>query len=307
MSAAIDSGVNLVVLSDRYSDETLAPVPSLLAVGAVHQHLVRERMRTRVGLIVETGDAREVHHMCLLLGYGATAINPYLALESIAELIAQGAHGLSPDTDLAEAHRRYIEACDKGILKVLSKMGISTVRSYVGAQIFEAVGLGHRLVMDCFGGTISRLGGIGYSHLAREVELRHRLAYAPNEVERAHRDLELGGEYQWRREGEFHLFNPETVFKLQHATQQGRMDIFREYSRAVDEQSQNLGTLRGLFRLRTERREPVPLEEVEPVSEIVKAVRHRGHVLRLHLGRGARDPGHRHEPHRRQVQHGRGG
>ncbi len=269
VSEAIDSGANLVVLSDRFSDETLAPMPSLLSVGAVHQHLVRERKRTRVGLIVESGDAREVHHMCLLLGYGATAINPYLALESIADLIAGDVHGLG-DLDVAEAHRRYIKACDKGILKVLSKMGISTVRSYVGAQIFEAVGLGHRLVMDCFTGTISRLGGIGYSHLAREVELRHRLAYAPNEAERAHRDLELGGEYQWRREGEFHLFNPETVFKLQHATREGRFDIFRQYSSAVDEQSQNLGTLRGLFKLRTERRDPVPLEEVEPVSEIVK-------------------------------------
>ena len=270
VSESIDAGVNLVVLSDRFSDETLAPIPSLLAVGAVHQHLVQARERTRVGLVVESGDAREVHHMCLLLGYGATAINPYLALESIDDLVAAGAYGLGGDIDVAEARSRYIKACDKGILKVLSKMGISTVRSYVGAQIFEAVGLGHRLVMDCFTGTISRLGGIGYSHLAREVELRHRLAYAPNTVERAHRDLEGGGEYQWRREGEFHLFNPETVFKLQHATQQGRMDIFRQYSRAVDEQSQNLGTLRGLFRLRTERCDPVPLSEVEPVSEIVR-------------------------------------
>ena len=270
VSEAIAAGVNIIVLSDRFSDETLAPVPSLLATSAVHQHLVRERRRTHVGLVVETGDAREVHHMCLLLGYGATAINPYLALESIAALAAEGAHGLDPVTDVAEAHRRYVTACDKGILKVLSKMGISTVRSYVGAQIFEAVGLGHNLVMECFTGTISRLGGIGYSHLAREVELRHRLAYAPNEGERAHRDLELGGEYQWRREGEFHLFNPETVFKLQHATREGRIDIFRQYSEAVDEQSQNLGTLRGLFRLRTERCEPVPLEEVEPISEIVK-------------------------------------
>ena len=269
VSEAIDAGVNLVVLSDRFSDDSLAPLPSLLAVGAVHQHLVRERKRTRVGLVVESGDAREVHHMCLLLGYGATAVNPYLALESIADLVAGGDYGLGA-LEVAEAHRNYIKACDKGILKVLSKMGISTVRSYVGAQIFEAVGLGHRLVMDCFSGTISRLGGIGYSHLAREVELRHRLAYAPNEIQRAHRDLEAGGEYQWRREGEFHLFNPETVFKLQHATRAGRMDIFRQYSRAVDEQSQNLGTLRGLFRLRTEGREPVPLEEVESVSEIVK-------------------------------------
>ena len=266
---AIGAGANLIVLSDRYSSESLAPVPSLLAVSAVHQYLVRERLRTRVGLIVESGDAREVHHMCLLLGYGATAVNPYLALESISDLVASGSYGLD-DVEVDEAHRRYIKACDKGILKVLSKMGISTVRSYVGAQIFEAVGLGHRLVMDCFGGTISRLGGIGYSHLAREVELRHRLAHEAGAAGRAHRDLEEGGEYQWRREGEFHLFNPNTVFKLQHATRQGRFDIFEEYSRAVDEQSQNLATLRGLFRLRTERCEPVPLDEVEPVGEIVK-------------------------------------
>ncbi len=269
VSAAIEAGRNLIVLSDRFSHESMAPIPSLLAVGAVHHHLVREKQRTQAALIVETGDAREVHHMCLLLGYGATAVNPYLALESISDLAERRMEGLGA-LEAPEAHRRYVAACDKGILKVLSKMGISTVRSYVGAQIFEAVGLSNSLVVDCFTGTISRLGGVGYSHLARETRLRHRIAHPDNSSERAHRTLPAGGEYQWRREGEYHLFNPHTVFKLQHATKQGRFDIFREYSEAVNEQSQNLGTLRGLFEFRTGERTPVPLEEVEPVSGIVR-------------------------------------
>ena len=271
-SASIEAGYNIIVLSDRFSDDKMAPIPSLLAVGAVHHHLVREKQRTRAALVAETGDAREIHHMCLLLGYGATAINPYLALESVSDMAAQGRNGLdsSGDGALEEAHARYVSACDKGILKVLSKMGISTVRSYVGAQIFEAVGLSNSLVVDCFTGTISRLGGVGYAHLAHEVKLRHRLAHSSNPSERAHRSLEEGGEYQWRREGEYHLFNPHTVFKLQHATKDRRFDIFRQYSEAVNEQSQNLGTLRGLFRVCTGEQESIGLEEVEPASEIVK-------------------------------------
>ncbi len=277
--ASIEAGYNIIVLSDRFSDTKMAPIPSLLAVGAVHHHLVREKQRTRAALVVESGDAREVHHMCLLLGYGATAINPYLAFESISDMAAQGLNGLNglngrdardDAAAAAEAHARYVNACDKGILKVLSKMGISTVRSYVGAQIFEAVGLSNNLVVDCFTGTISRLGGVGYAQLAQEVKLRHRLAHSSNPSERAHRSLEEGGEYQWRREGEYHLFNPHTVFKLQHATKERRFDIFRQYSESVNEQSQNLGTLRGLFRLRTGEQEVIPLEEVEPASEIVK-------------------------------------
>ena len=266
-SAAIEQGANILVLSDRSSTEELAPIPSLLFTSAVHHHLIREKTRTRVGLIVECGDAREVHHMALLVGYGAAGINPYLAFESIEDLIAGD---LTEITDPVKAVRNYIKACGKGILKVMSKMGISTVASYTGAQIFEAIGLSHELVEEHFTGTVSRLGGVGLDELAAEVAARHRLSYPDRPAERAHRQLQVGGEYQWRREGEYHLFNPETVFKLQHATRAKRYELFHEYTRAVDDQTRQLATLRGLFRFRTGERPPVPLEEVEPVSEIVK-------------------------------------
>ena len=269
-SDAIDAGANVLVVSDRGSDERMAPIPSLLAVSAVHQHLVRERTRTRVGLVSETGDAREVHHLCLHLGYGANAVNPYLAFETITHMASEGLHGLDPAIGVEVAHRSFIKAACAGILKVMSKMGISTVASYTGAQIFEAIGLGPELVDKYFTGTASRLGGIGIDEIAAAVAVRHRRAFSANATRRAHRTIEAGGEYQWRREGEYHLFNPETVFKLQHATRERRFDIFREYTRRVDDQSSRLGTLRGLFRLRTGVRPPVPIEEVEPVSEIVK-------------------------------------
>ena len=266
---AIDAGKNIIVLSDRGASADSAPIPSLLATAAVHHHLIREKTRTRVGLVVETGDAREVHQICLLLAYGATAINPYLAFETIDQMIDEGLCGFTPDHDRALAHRNYIKACDKGVLKVMSKMGISTVKSYVGAQIFEAIGLGHAIIGECFTGTVSRLGGIGFPQLAEEVRLRHRIAFPDNPEERAHRTLEGGGEYQWRREGEYHLFNPETVFKLQHATRDGRYDVFKQYTERVNDQSERLATLRGLFRFRTGERAPIPIEEVEPVSSIV--------------------------------------
>ncbi|MCB0996440.1 MAG: glutamate synthase large subunit [Acidimicrobiales bacterium] len=269
-SAAIAEGRNILVLSDRTMSATHAGIPALLATGAVHHHLVREKSRTRVGIVVETGEAREVHHMALLLGYGANAINPYLAFESIDSLIDDGLYGLEPGADKAAAHKNYVKACDKGILKVMSKMGISTVKSYVGAQIFEAIGLGHGVVLDYFTGTVSRLGGVGLAQIAQEVAFRHRIAFPENPEERAHRDLEYGGEYQWRREGEYHLFNPETVYKLQHATREGRFDIFKEYTGRVDDQSERLATLRGLFSFRFGDRPPVPIDEVEPASEIVK-------------------------------------
>ncbi|WP_334141989.1 glutamate synthase large subunit [Rhabdothermincola sp.] len=266
-SEAIEQGATMLVLSDRGSTAQLAPIPALLATSAVHHHLIREKSRTRAGLVVETGEAREVHHMCLLIGYGAAAVNPYVAFETIEDLIAEGRSELKdPNT----AIRNYIKACGKGILKVMSKMGISTVASYTGAQIFEAIGLAHDFVDEFFTGTVSRLGGIGLDELAAEVEARHRLAYPKNPTERAHRTLEVGGEYQWRREGEYHLFNPETVFKLQHATRTRRYEIFKEYTKLVDDQARRLATLRGLFEFREGVREPVPLEEVEPVSEIVK-------------------------------------
>jgi glutamate synthase (NADPH/NADH) large chain len=268
---AIDEGYNLLVLSDKGSSETHAPVPSLLATAAVHHHLVRKKSRTQVSIIVESGDMREVHHLCLLLGYGANAVNPYLAFESIDDMVDRDLNGLgSSSISREEAHNNYVKASDKGVLKVMSKMGISTVRSYVGSQIFEAIGLGVPLVMDAFTGTISRLGGIGYAQLAEEVRLRHRIAYPSVAEARAHRELQVGGEYQWRREGEYHLFNPETVFKLQHATRDGRFDIFQEYTSQVNDQSRRMATLRGLFQFRTGVRSPVPIDEVEPIREIVK-------------------------------------
>ncbi|MEZ5180514.1 MAG: glutamate synthase large subunit [Acidimicrobiales bacterium] len=267
VSEAIAGGANVVVLSDRDSSRERAPIPSLLLTSAVHHHLVREQTRVKVGLVVEAGDAREVHHMALLIGYGAAAINPYLAFETIEDMVARGA---LTEVPLDRAVKNYIKAAGKGVLKVMSKMGISTVASYTGAQVFEAVGLGQGLVDEYFTGTTSKLGGIDLDVLAQEVALRHAKAYPSRPAERAHRELEVGGEYQWRREGEYHLFNPETVYKLQHATRTGRYDVFKEYTQRVDDQARNLATLRGLFRLRDGERPPVPLDEVEPVSEIVK-------------------------------------
>ncbi|MBG7604226.1 MAG: glutamate synthase large subunit [Actinobacteria bacterium] len=268
VSEAIDSGTRIIVLSDRNADTVDAPIPSLLLTGAVHHHLVRTKQRTMAGLIVETGDAREVHHMALLVGYGAGAVNPYLAFESIEDLIEERMHDLG-EIDKTIAIRNYIKACGKGVLKVMSKMGVSTVASYTGAQIFEAVGLGADVIDEYFTGTISQLGGIGLDEIAAEVAARHKMANPKRPEDRAHRRLELGGEYQWRREGEAHLFNPDTVFKLQHATRSGRYDIFKEYTALVDDQSEHLMTLRGLFEFADDR-EPVPIDEVEPIAEIVK-------------------------------------
>ncbi|MEI7506193.1 MAG: glutamate synthase large subunit, partial [Actinomycetes bacterium] len=269
VSAAIESGARVIVLSDRNSDEVLAPIPSLLLTAAVHHHLIREKTRTQVGLIVESGDAREVHHMALLVGFGAGAINPYLAFESIEDMIREDVHGLG-GVDAEYALKKYIKASGKGILKVMSKMGVSTVASYTGAQIFEAIGLGTELVDEYFTGTVSRLGGIGLDEVASEVASRHAVAYPKNPERRAHRKLELGGEYQWRREGEHHVFNPETVFKLQHATRAKRYDIFRQYTQLVNDQSKHLATLRGLFEFNGEGRTPIAIDEVESVSHIVK-------------------------------------
>ncbi len=266
VSAAIADGARFVVLSDRDSDADKAPIPSLLLTSAVHHHLIREKTRTQVGLFVEAGDVREVHHVALLVGFGAAAVNPYLAMESVEELCRTGRITVEPQ----QAVRNLIYALGKGVLKVMSKMGISTVASYSGAQVFEAIGLSRDLVERYFTGTTSQLGGVGLDVLAAENAARHATAYPPNGVRPAHRTLTIGGEYQWRREGEPHLFDPETVFRLQHATRTGRMDIFRQYTARVDDQSKRLMTLRGLFELRTGVRPAVPLDEVEPVSEIVK-------------------------------------
>ncbi|MBA2609942.1 MAG: glutamate synthase large subunit [Actinobacteria bacterium] len=267
VSAAISNGANVIVLSDRHSNADYAPIPSLLLTAAVHHHLIREKTRTRVALVVETGDAREVHHMALLIGFGAAAINPYLAFETIEDMIARGElTGVAPQ----HAIRNYIKACTKGVLKVMSKMGISTVASYTGAQVFEAVGLATDFVDEYFTGVTSKLGGIGLDEVAAEVALRHRYAHFDRPSEQTDRDLWVGGEYQWRREGEYHLFNPDTVFKLQHSTRAGRYDVFKQYSQAVDNQAKRLATLRGLFKFKEGEREPVPIEEVQTVSEIVK-------------------------------------
>ncbi|HEU4911666.1 MAG TPA: glutamate synthase large subunit [Actinomycetes bacterium] len=265
VTEAVEQGARFIVLSDRDSDAEWAPIPSLLLTSAVHHHLIRTRARTQVGLVVEAGDVREVHHVALLVGYGASAVNPYLAMESVEDLARRQVVG---DVSPEQAVRNLIKALGKGVLKVMSKMGISTVASYHGAQVFEAVGLDQALVERYFTGTSSKLGGIGLDVLAQEVASRHAVAYPRGGTPPSHRTLDVGGEYQWRREGELHLFNPETVFRLQHATRSRRYDIFKQYTRAVDEQSERLMTLRGLFSF-TER-EPVPLDEVEPVEAIVK-------------------------------------
>jgi glutamate synthase (NADPH/NADH) large chain len=263
-SDAVAAGYTIVILSDRGADRHLAPIPSLLATAAVHQHLVRCGTRTRCGLVVESGDAREVHHCALLLGYGAGVVNPYLAFETIDDLLREGfLPGITPE----RAVENYIHALNKGILKVMSKMGISTLQSYCGAQIFEAVGLDAPVVAKYFAGTPSRIGGIGIDGIARETFERHRAAYAPRA--RSANQLAVGGEYQWRRDAEHHLFTPETVFKLQHATRTGQYTIFKEYTKTVDDQTRRHATLRGLLDLRATAG-PVPIEEVEPVEQIVK-------------------------------------
>ncbi|MFF5172146.1 glutamate synthase large subunit [Micromonospora sp. NPDC000089] len=266
VSEAIEDGVRILVLSDRDSNADLAPIPSLLLTAAVHQHLVREQTRTQVALIVESGDCREVHHAAVLIGYGAAAVNPYLAFESVEDMISTGS---LVGVDREKAVRNYVKALGKGVLKIMSKMGISTVSSYCGAQVFEAVGLDTRLVERYFRGTPSTIGGVGLAGIHAEVAARHALAWPPAGATGSTR-LEVGGEYQWRREGELHLFNPETVFLLQHATRSRQYDVFRQYTAKVDELAAQAGSLRGLFTLRTGVRPPVPLDEVEPATEIVK-------------------------------------
>jgi len=266
VSQAIADGARIILLSDRHSNAELAPIPSLLLTAAVHHHLVREKTRTQVGLVVEAGDVREVHHVALLIGYGAAAVNPYLAIESAEDLARRGVYtSVEPEV----AVKNVVKALGKGVLKVMSKMGVSTVASYTGAQIFEALGLSKDVVERYFTGTTSKLGGVTLAQLAEEVRRRHLVAYPSNGIPQAHRTLPIGGEYQWRREGEPHLFDPETVFRLQHSTRTGRYDIFKQYTSHIDSQAERLMTLRGLLRI-SDSRPSIPIEEVEPVSEIVK-------------------------------------
>jgi Glutamate synthase domain 2 len=264
-SEAIEYGCSVIILSDRGVNEEYAPIPSLLAISAVHHHLIREGTRTSVALVLESGEAREVHHFACLLGYGASAVNPYVVFETLAELSLDGV--LPPDLSPSEAAARYIKAVNKGLLKVMSKMGISTLQSYRGAQIFEAVGLQSAFVDRYFTGTPSRIEGIDIEGLERECRTLHEQAYPKQEVP-ARFDLEPGGQYQWRRYGEYHALNPDTIALMQKAVREGRFDTFQQFSKAVNDHSERAFTLRSLMRLRPGK--PVPIEEVEPAKEIVK-------------------------------------
>ncbi|RHA43099.1 glutamate synthase large subunit, partial [Cellulomonas rhizosphaerae] len=315
---AVADGVSFLVLSDRNSDAELAPIPSLLLLSAVHHHTLRRHTRTQISLVVEAGDVREVHHVALLIGYGAAAVNPYLAMETVEEMARSGYLG---DVAAEKAVANLIKALGKGVLKVMSKMGISTIASYRGAQVFEAIGLSNALVDRYFTGTTSRLGGIGLDVIAAEVAARHADAYPASGNRQAHQRLAVGGEYQWRRDGEDHLFDPETVFRLQHATRTRQYDIFRQYTHRVDEQSSRLMTLRGLLAFKDGVREPIDIDEVEPVSEIVKrfntgamsygsisaeahetlAVAMNRLGAKSNTGEGGEDPERLHDPVRRSA------
>jgi glutamate synthase (NADPH/NADH) large chain len=267
VSQAIKDGARIIVLSDRDGDAENAPIPSLLLTSAVHHHLIREKTRTKVGLVVEAGDVREVHHVALLIGYGAACVNPYLAMESAEDLVLQGViTGITPE----KAVKNLIKSLGKGVLKVMSKMGISTIASYTGAQVFEAIGLSQEVVDEYFVGTTSRLGGVSLDVIAEETIARHHIAYPPGGEVPGTKRLPIGGEYQWRREGEPHLFDPETVFTLQHSTRNKRYDVFKRYSDRVNEQSKRLMTLRGLFQFKDGVNPAISVDEVEPISEIIK-------------------------------------
>ncbi|WNM26053.1 glutamate synthase large subunit [Demequina capsici] len=263
---ALADGVSFLILSDRDANKDLAPIPSLLLTAAVHHHLVRHHTRTQMSMVVEAGDVREVHHVALLIGYGAGAVNPYLAMETVEDLAKRGYLG---DVSPEKAVKNLIKALGKGVLKIMSKMGISTIASYRGAQVFEAIGLARELVDRHFVGTPSQIDGVGLGVIAQEVAQRHADAYPESGELPPHQRLNTGGEYQWRRDGEEHLFDPETVFKLQHSTRTRRYDLFREYTDRVDDQARRLMTLRGMLEFASER-PAVPLDEVESVEDIVK-------------------------------------
>ena len=260
---AVDEGYTLIVLSDRGVSETMAPLPSLLAVGAVHQHLIEVQKRSLCGLVVETGEAREVMHFCLLTGYGAGAVNPWLAFEVIDRLVKEEVVG---EKSPGYAVKNFIKSVEKGMLKTMSKIGISTQHSYRSAQIFEAVGLGDAVMERCFTGTPSRIGGIGFPEVGRETLMRHAGAWPLKPSHRPY--LDPGGNYQWRRRGEFHQWNPDTIASLQHATRQNNAETYEKFATEVNDRNRTLATLRGLLKFK--KGTPIPLEEVEPASEIVK-------------------------------------
>ncbi|OGX06311.1 MAG: glutamate synthase subunit alpha [Omnitrophica WOR_2 bacterium GWA2_47_8] len=261
---AIDEGYSIFILSDREINKDHVPMPSLLACSALHHHLIRQGTRTKVSLVIETGEAREMHHFAVLIGYGANAINPYLVFETIEDQLARGRY--PKGLDFKHAEKNYLKATRKGLFKVISKMGISTIQSYCGAQIFEAVGLGEELIGKYFTATPSRIGGIGIETVAEEMLKRHRTAYPDHNV--YDEMLDIGGDYYWRREGEHHQFNPQTIAMLQHSVRSGDYKAFKNYSKLINDQTTNLATIRGLLKFK--KGNVIPIEEVEPASEIVK-------------------------------------
>ena len=265
-SMAVAGGYSIIIISDRGASAEQAPIPSLLATAAVHHHLIREGTRTKVGLVVESGEPREVAHFALLIGYGASAVNPYLAFETLDDLVRQRA--LPGPMDSKAAYANYVKAVHKGVVKVMSKMGISTIQSYQGAQIFEAVGLGQELVDRYFTWTPSRIGGIGLGVIEEETRRRHRHAYPERNVTGG-RGLDPGGNYLWRHDGEYHMLNPDTIAKLQHSVRGGGFATYKEFADLIDGENRRLSTLRGLLEFKT-LDEPLPLDEVEPAGEIVK-------------------------------------
>lgn len=260
---AISAGFTYIILSDRGIDEGYAAIPSLLATAAVHHHLIRMGTRTKVGLILESAEPREAHHFAVLLGFGISAVNPYLVFESLQNLLDRG---YIAEISHATAVKNFIKAINKGLIKIMSKMGISTIQSYRGAQIFEAVGLDKGLIDKYFTWTASRIGGVDLANIAEETKLRHNKAFSKSGMQNT--DIERGGEYQWYRDGEYHLFNPETVFKLQHATRSGQYNIFKQYTELVNTQNTNLATLRGLLTVKNSS-QAIPLDEVEPIENIL--------------------------------------
>lgn len=260
--AAIAAGINILILSDRGVSAEKAPIPALLAVSGLHHHLIRQGSRTRVGLVLESGEPREVHHYATLIGYGCGAINPYLAFETIEDMIQQG---LLVNVDYKTACKNYIKAATKGVVKVASKIGISTIQSYRGAQIFEAIGLNQSVIEKYFTWTASRIEGADLAVIAKEAILRHNHAFPDREVGHT---LDVGGEYQWRKEGEAHLFSPETIHTLQQSVRTGSYDLFKKYAALVNQQNQKFFTLRGLLEFKA--RQPIPVEEVEPIEAIMK-------------------------------------
>ena len=259
------SGYTLLILSDRGVDKDYAPIPSLLALAAVHNLLVREETRTQVALIIESGEPREVMHFALLIGYGASAINPYLAFETLENLAQNGylPDGITPEV----AIQKFIKGINKGLLKTFSKMGISTLQSYRGAQVFEAIGLNQELVETYFSGTTSRVEGVGLDVLAREALMKHKYAFQP--ITEFDTELAVGGSYHFRVNGEYHLLNPSTISKLQHSVRDNNFKSFQEYTELIDQQSRNLATLRSLMKIKKAKK-PISIDQVEPAKEIVK-------------------------------------